>query len=160
MVRAGNPDPVVPSYSHSGPRTALGTRGGPAVTHISGLALAAASALLLTACSGTPATSTANPAVTTSAVQSDTTGSAVPGTAAPVSGADVCGYLRGQIPTLAGIGSEVGAMANLTTNLYSWYEKQGVVPDGAQIDKQVQQECPDVAAQVYELAGITGFASL
>ncbi|ONI92839.1 hypothetical protein ALI22I_01580 [Saccharothrix sp. ALI-22-I] len=75
-------------------------------------------------------------------------------------GADVCEYLRGQIPTLEGIGSEVGAMANLTVNLYSWYEKQGAVPDGAQIDKQVQQECPDVAAQVYKLAGIKSFATL
>lgn len=128
------------------------------MAHLSRLALVAASALLLAACSGSPATST-SPA-TTSAAQSSSTGTAPAASAAPVSGADVCEYLRGQIPTLEGIGSEVGAMANLTVNLYSWYEKQGAVPNGAQIDQQVQQECPDVAAQVYRIAGIKSFASL
>lgn len=123
------------------------------MARISGLTLIAASALLSAACSGTPSTST-------STALPDTTGTASVGSAAPVSGADVCEYLRLQIPTLEGIGSEVGAMANLTGNLYSWYEKQGAVPDGSQIDKQTQQECPDVAAQVYKLTGITSFASL
>ena len=47
-----------------------------------------------------------------------------------VSGADLCEYLAGQLPQLREIGSEVGAMANVTVNLYSWYEGQGAVPDG------------------------------
>jgi hypothetical protein len=124
------------------------------MARISGLTMIGAAALLLAACSGTPAGTT--PA-TNPIARSEPTGTAPAGSA---SGADVCQYLRGQIPTLEGIGSEVGAMANLTTNLYSWYEKQGAVPNGSQIDEQVGQECPDVAAQVYQLAGITSFASL
>ncbi|HWO63424.1 MAG TPA: hypothetical protein VNO31_25665, partial [Umezawaea sp.] len=108
-------------------------------------------------CSGTTSGTSASgntPAATTRADTEPTGG------AAPASGADVCEYLRGQIPTLEGIGSEVGAMSNLTVNLYSWYEKKGAVPDGAQIDEQVAKECPDVAAQVYKLAGIKSFATL
>jgi hypothetical protein len=127
------------------------------MARISGLTMIGASALLLAACSGTPATTIPT---TSPTAQSATTGTAPAGTAAPVSGADVCQYLRGQIPTLEGIGSEVGAMANLTVNLYSWYEQQGAVPNGSQIDKQIGQECPEVATQVYKLAGITSFASL
>jgi hypothetical protein len=133
------------------------------MAHVARATLLAACALLLTACAGTPTGSTASgstPAATTQATKTDSTGTAPAGSAAPVSGADVCEYLRGQVPTLEGIGSEVGAMANLTVNLYSWYEKQGAVPDGARIDEQVAKECPDVAAKVYELAGIKGFASL
>ncbi|GAA3466963.1 hypothetical protein [Nonomuraea roseola] len=73
---------------------------------------------------------------------------------------DLCDYLRGQLPNLKSIGSEVGAMANLTVNLYSWYEKRGAVPSGIQIDTQLQQECPDVQTEVLKTAGIESFATL
>lgn len=129
------------------------------MTRISGFILTAASVLLLAACSGSPSATTPS-ATAPAAVESDTAGTASTGSATPVSGADVCAYLRGQIPTLEGIGSEVGAMANLTVNLYSWYEQRGAVPNGSQIDEQVAKECPDVATQVYKLAGIKSFASL
>jgi len=125
-----------------------------------GVTLLAACALLLTACSGTTSGTTASGNTPADTTRADTKGTEPAGSAAPASGADVCEYLRGQIPTLEGIGSEVGAMSNLTVNLYSWYEKKGAVPDGAQIDEQVAKECPDVAAQVYKLAGIKSFATL
>jgi hypothetical protein len=128
------------------------------MAHIARFTLITTCALLLTACAGSQSgTSTTTPAPQG---QSDAVSAAPTGSAAPTSGADVCEYLRGQIPTLEGIGSQVGAMANLTTNLYSWYEKQGTVPNGTQIDEQIAKECPDVATQVYELAGIKSFATL
>ncbi len=128
------------------------------MAHIARFTLVTACALLVTACAGTP---TGSSPATPAPQGSSTAASAAPASsAASTSGADVCEYLRGQLPTLEGIGSEVGAMANLTTNLYSWYEKQGAVPDGAQIDKQVAEECPDVATRVYQLAGIKSFATL
>jgi hypothetical protein len=135
------------------------------VVHIARTTLLAACALALAACTSTPSGTTASentPSGTTAAqdAPTGTTGAAPAGSAAPVSGADVCGYLRGQVPALEAIGSEVGAMANLTVNLYSWYEGKGAVPNGSQIDRQVAQECPDVAARVYELAGIKSFATL
>lgn len=95
----------------------------------------------------------------------DTTGStsaagSAPADGSPVSAKDVCAYLDGQVPTLRGIGSETGAMANLTVNLYSWYEKQGPVPNGRDIDDQTSKECPATRTEVLKLAGMESFERL
>ncbi|WP_421742878.1 hypothetical protein [Cellulomonas sp.] len=86
--------------------------------------------------------------------------SAAPDAESSVSGADLCEYLAGQLPQLREIGSEVGAMANVTVNLYSWYEGQGAVPDGTEIDTLTQEECPEVGSEVLTLAGMDSFATL
>lgn len=91
---------------------------------------------------------------------SSAAGSAPAGGSTPVSAKEVCAYLDGQLPTLRGIGSETGTMANLTVNLYSWYEKQGAVPTGRQIDDQTRQECPATRTEVLELAGMESFERL
>ncbi|MGC4756836.1 hypothetical protein [Micromonospora trifolii] len=95
----------------------------------------------------------------------DTTGStsaaaSAPADGSPVSAKEVCAYLDGQVPTLKGIGSETGAMANLTVNLYSWYEKQGPVPNGRDIDDQTRKECPATRTEVLKLAGMESFERL
>lgn len=78
-----------------------------------------------------------------------------------MSSAELCGYLQGRLPELKAIGSEVGAMANLTVNLYSWYEKRGAaVPTGTEIDEQMAATCPDVRAEIFKVAGIESFATL
>ncbi|MFF3867171.1 hypothetical protein [Micromonospora sp. NPDC001898] len=87
-------------------------------------------------------------------------GSVPAGGSTPVSAKKVCAYLDGQLPTLRGIGSETGTMASLTVNLYSWYEKQGAVPTGGQIDDQTRQECPATRTEVLELAGMESFERL
>ncbi|GAA0899313.1 hypothetical protein [Virgisporangium aurantiacum] len=123
------------------------------------LAVAASVGILVTGC--------ADGAAPTSAGRTDagtpvagTTAAATAGGSTSVSAEDLCGYLRGQLPTLRAIGSTVGAMANLTVNLYSWYEKRGAVPTGSEIDRQTQQECPDTRAEVLTLAGMDSFATL
>ncbi|MBG6068533.1 hypothetical protein [Micromonospora ureilytica] len=95
----------------------------------------------------------------------DTTGSTSAAGSAPADGSqlsakEVCAYLKGQVPTLKGIGSETGAMANLTVNLYSWYEKQGPVPNGREIDDQTRKECPATRTEVLKLAGMESFERL
>ncbi|WP_444949543.1 hypothetical protein [Micromonospora ureilytica] len=95
----------------------------------------------------------------------DTTGSTSAAGSAPADGSqvsakEVCAYLEGQVPTLKGIGSETGAMANLTVNLYSWYEKQGPVPNGREIDDQTRKECPATRTEVLKLAGMESFERL
>jgi hypothetical protein len=117
------------------------------------------SALALTACSGTE---TAAPAhIPDSSSSAAETAAARPSNAATsVSADDLCGYLRGRLPALRAIGSEVGRMGNLTVNLYSWYEKQGAVPTGAQIDDQTQKECPDIRAELLKISGMQSFATL
>ncbi|MEU8286374.1 hypothetical protein AB0C01_18790 [Micromonospora sp. NPDC048905] len=97
---------------------------------------------------------------TATAAASSAAGSAPQGDSTPVSAKAVCAYLDGQLPTLKGIGSETGAMANLTVNLYSWYELQGPVPTGRQIDDQTRQECPATRTEVLKLAGMESFERL
>ncbi|MCX4390069.1 hypothetical protein OG777_24530 [Micromonospora peucetia] len=118
--------------------------------------------LALTACADAPDPSGAAASGTPAAADaaSSAVGSAPSGGSTPVSAKEVCAYLDGQLPTLRGIGSETGTMANLTVNLYSWYEKQGAVPTGRQIDDQTRQECPATRTEVLELAGMESFERL
>jgi hypothetical protein len=114
-------------------------------------------ALALTACSSTESAAPAN----TPGSNPSTTAPNRPSSAAAVSAGDLCGYLRGRLPVLRAIGSEVGRMGNLTVNLYSWYEKQGTVPPtGAQIDDQTKKECPDIRAELLKISGMRSFATL
>ncbi|MET7707811.1 hypothetical protein [Micromonospora sp. NPDC005189] len=120
--------------------------------------------LTLTACADanepepSGAASPGNPAAADAA--SSAVGSGPAGGSTPVSAEKVCAYLDEQLPTLREIGSETGVMANLTVNLYSWYEKQGAVPTGRQIDDQTRQECPTTRTEVLELAGMESFERL
>jgi len=123
------------------------------------LAPALCLALALTACANADAPETSADAAPDTATAPSAAGSApAAGTAVPAK--EVCAYLEGQLPTLKGIGSETGVMANLTVNLYSWYEKQGPVPSGRQIDDQTRQECPATRTEVLKLAGMESFERL
>ncbi|MGC4810419.1 hypothetical protein ACLQ29_07845 [Micromonospora sp. DT228] len=116
-----------------------------------------------TACTATPAPepgTVASDSPTATAAPSGAAGSPPAGGSTPVSAKAVCAYLAGQLPTLKGIGSETGAMANLTVNLYSWYELQGPVPTGRQIDDQTRQECPATRTEVLDIAGMESFERL
>ena len=131
--------------------------------------LACAAALCLTGCSGAePASeSTSSPSATGSAAPTESTPAAATESAAPaddassgVSAAALCEYLTGQLPALREIGSEVGAMANVTANLFAWYDEQGAVPNGTELDALTQQDCPEVGAEVLKLAGVESFTAL
>ena len=131
----------------------------------------AASIACLPACSGpesepepaadspsAPAAETDAPAETS---PSATSAPAAPAEGSPeVSAAALCEYLTGELPDLRAIGSEVGAMANLTVNLFTWYDEQGAVPKGTEIDALTQEECPEVGTEVLSLAGVESFAML
>ncbi|MEU7587155.1 hypothetical protein AB0A95_12725 [Micromonospora sp. NPDC049230] len=119
--------------------------------------------LATTACTSTPAPepgAAAPERPTATDGPPSAAGSTPDGDSTPVSAKAVCAYLDGQLPTLKGIGSETGVMANLTVNLYSWYEKQGPVPTGRQIDDQTRQECPTTRTEVLKLAGMESFERL
>ena len=116
-------------------------------------------ALSLTACSdsGSPS-NTGTPGAGPSAAGA--TGTAPAGGSKTVSAKALCEYLSGQLPKLKAEGSEVGAMEILTGNLYDWYNGQGAVPDGGQIDEQTLKECPDVRTEVLKTAGVKTFSDL
>jgi len=131
-------------------------------------ALGCAATFALTACSGSdPANDRSAPAVTAGSDLPAATAAPTPMQAATpsddpsgVSAAALCEYLTGQLPDLRAIGSEVGAMANLTANLFGWFDGQGAVPAGTEIDALTQQQCPDVRAEVLRLAGVDSFTAL
>ena len=75
--------------------------------------------LSLTACSDSGSPSNTGTTVAGSP-PADATGTAPAGGSKTVPAKALCEYLSGQLPKLKAIGSEVGAMANLTGNLYSW----------------------------------------
>ncbi|RAO61808.1 hypothetical protein LUPAC06_00739 [Micromonospora saelicesensis] len=113
--------------------------------------------LALTACTEADAPEPASAPNTTGSTSAAVS---APAGGSPVSAKEVCAYLDGQVPTLKGIGSETGAMANLTVNLYSWYERQGPVPNGREIDDQTRKECPATRTEVLKLAGMESFERL
>jgi hypothetical protein len=128
-------------------------------------ALTCIAALALAACSGGGDSATAESTGSASApseVPSEPAAPTPSPTAGdePVSAAALCDYLTSLLPDLRAIGSEEGVMATLTLSLFSWYDEQGAVPSGFDIDEQTQAQCPDVGSEVLGLAGISHFTSL
>ena len=91
-----------------------------------------------------------------------TTAAAAPAAAAAGPGAakDVCAHLAKELPRIKAVGSEVGAMAQLTTSLAGFYENHEKVADGTVLDAQTEKECPQVRAEILKAAGMTSFADL
>lgn len=77
-----------------------------------------------------------------------------------VSAEDLCTYLKKSAPEWKAVGSEVGAMAQMTMGLAGFYDEQGAVPDGSDMDEKSQAECPEVRAEVLKAAGVESFTSL
>lgn len=125
------------------------------------IGVAAAALLLcsLAACGSTDAGSSAGSAPTGTAAT--TTAGADPAAAKKaVSAADLCGFLEKNLAEWQSIGSEVGAMARLTTDLFSFYEKHGVTPVGSDMDEQTLAECPETRKKVLKAGGLESFQTL
>lgn len=116
--------------------------------------VACCAALLLTSCAATdsPTPTATDPAAVATV--------SPPAEGAPVSAVALCAYLRGELPKLREAQSDLIAMSTLTVNLFGWYDGQGAVPNGADMDTLTLKECPDVRAEVIKLAGIEGFVAL
>lgn len=111
----------------------------------------------LAACSGADA-----PAASSGASSAAPAPGQPASTGAPskVTAAQVCDYLRGKLPELKAIGSKEGASANLTGNIFGWYQDRGAIPDGSLIDQQTKAECPAVRTEVLAVIGFESFATL
>ena len=125
------------------------------------VSVAAAALLLcsLAACGSTDAGSSAASAPTGAAAP------AIAGAdpAAPkkaVSAAGLCGFLEKNLAEWQSIGSEVGAMARLTTDLAGFYEDYGVTPVGSDMDEQTRAECPKTREKVLKAGGLASFQTL
>ncbi len=74
--------------------------------------------------------------------------------------AEVCTYLSGQLPALTGVGSAVGAHANLVGNLFGFLQAHGIVPDSAALDEATSAHCPEMRQQVLAATGLTSLTQL
>ena len=77
-----------------------------------------------------------------------------------VSAKEVCAHLTKELPRIKAVGSEVGAMAQLTISLAGFYENHQKVADGAALDAQTEKACPQVRAEILKAAGMKSFADL
>ncbi|MEU8229670.1 hypothetical protein AB0C12_08690 [Actinoplanes sp. NPDC048967] len=122
------------------------------------LAVAGLAAVSITACDDQGAASTAGAAPTARAASD--AGGKTAAAGKTVSAAALCGYLKDNVGEWRAVGSEVGAMAQMTIGLFDFYDRNGAVPQGAEIDEKSKAECPDVRDEVLKAAGIESFTAL
>jgi hypothetical protein len=79
---------------------------------------------------------------------------------ATVAATALCDFLRRKLPDWQSVGGENAARAQLAIDLFSFYQEQGAVPDGRQIDEQARTQCPAVRFEVLRVAGIDDFLIL
>ena len=131
------------------------------MTKVRLVVLVCISTLALAACGdtgspGTPGGDQAPATGSTGAPTAPATGGTESGSGG-VTAADLCDYLRGELPELRKAPGELDAMARLAMGLSGWYDQQGKVPDGVEIDTLTKDQCADVRAEVLKLAGVQSF---
>ncbi len=128
------------------------------------MSVTAAAALALTGCSAstsdspTDADAGAAAPATTAATTETTTADDAAGADDATAGKEVCAHLKKELPRIKAVGSEVGAMAQLTMSLSSFYETHDKLADGTVLDAQTEASCPQVKAEILKAAGMTSFA--
>ncbi|GIM92487.1 hypothetical protein [Paractinoplanes toevensis] len=79
---------------------------------------------------------------------------------APISAEALCAHLKKEAPRIEAVGSEVGAMAQLTVSIANLYGDHVDQLDGDVVDAQALKTCPDVRAELTKAAGIKSLAEL
>jgi hypothetical protein len=78
-----------------------------------------------------------------------------------VPSADLCRFLKTELPKLKQAGSEVGARGQLATDMFSLFQRyNGAIPDGDQVDAQTKRDCPESRTQILEVTGKDGFTAI
>jgi hypothetical protein len=78
-----------------------------------------------------------------------------------VPSADLCRFLKTELPKLKSAGSEVGARTQLATDMFSLFQTyNGAIPDGDQVDAQAKRDCADTRTQIIKLTGKDGFTAI
>jgi hypothetical protein len=111
----------------------------------------------LAGCGSSSSGAAAKPAATGEATTADAD------EAAPEAGytdAEACDWLKDNLPDLPD--SEVGAMAQLTIGLSSFFEEHGGLEkaDGYVLDEALTRGCPDLREKALQKAGIKTFGNL
>ncbi|GAA3930300.1 hypothetical protein [Actinoplanes auranticolor] len=111
------------------------------------------------ACGGSGTGSSSGAAPT--AVAATTGAAATPaGDSKTVSATDLCAFLEKNVSRWKAAGGEFAAMTQVTVELSSFYQEQGLVPPDAELDVQTRAECPDVRTEVLKTIGFDNFTEL
>lgn len=97
-----------------------------------------------------PTAQSASPAVPTPSVAGSAT----------VAATALCDFLRKKLPDWKSVGGENAAQAQLAIDLFTFYQEQGAVPVGREIDEQARTQCPAIRFDVLQTAGIDNFLIL
>lgn len=119
-------------------------------------------ALSLTACkaSGDDTSGSASTGAGTGAGTAKTDGGEVTAANAPISAEALCAHLKKEAPRIEAVGSEVGAMAQLTISISNLYDDHLDRLDGYVLDEQATKTCPDTRAALLKASGIKSFGEL
>jgi len=128
------------------------------------VAAAFAFALTLTGCSSsgedaagtTTGTTAGTAAAGTKAADAKAGGAA----SAPISAEDLCAHLKKELPRIKAVGSEVGAMAQLTISIANLYDDHLEELDGDVLDAQATKTCPQTRTEILKAAGVDSFTDL
>jgi hypothetical protein len=115
--------------------------------------VAAAFALALTGCSSSGGDDAAARVPAAEAPAGDTK-------AAPISAEALCAHLKKELPRIKAVGSEVGAMAQLTVSIANLYEDHLTELDGDVLDAQATKTCPETRTEILKAAGVDSFTDL
>jgi hypothetical protein len=77
-----------------------------------------------------------------------------------VSAQELCAHLKKEAPRIEAVGSEVGAMAQLTMSIADLYGDHIDRLDGSVVDEQAAKTCPDTRAALLKASGVKSFAEL
>ena len=123
------------------------------------ITVAAVFCLSVTACGSSNADSppaAAPTAATTTAGQASTPA----GASKTVSAADLCTFLEKNLPRWKSAGGELGAMTQVTTEMFSFYDDKGQPVPRTDLDDLTKAECPDTRTEVLRTIGFNSFLEL
>ncbi|MFI5953948.1 hypothetical protein [Cryptosporangium sp. NPDC051539] len=125
------------------------------------LLLPVAAALVLAGCS-TGSTDDPAPSVAPTTTGTTASATATSGSGGDVDPAALCAYLKGALPGWKAVGSEVGALAQATSDIADWYDKNSKsgIPDRDAMEAGTKAECPETRAEVLKTIGVDSFLNL
>jgi hypothetical protein len=80
--------------------------------------------------------------------------SPVTAAASAVAAPQLCDFLKKKLPEWQSISGEGAAQAQLAIDLFAFYQEQGALPVGKEIDDQARSQCPAIRFEVLRAAGI------
>jgi hypothetical protein len=137
-------------------------RGPGPMARVLGTLVLVAAVAVLSGCGGSSSSGAVPASSSASVKDTDSSGSApaAGSSKAPYTDAEACAWLKKDLPTVPA--SEIGAQAQLTIGLSSFFEEHGGLEgaDGYALDDAFSRGCPALRSAALKKAGIKSFGNL